>query len=1790
MLKKTGFTSILILFSVLVFLSSCSGGDEVNISEFSPGENADLFSNIEVVFSNDIAPADTVGKWSDTGFLTIEPHVSGKYKWLDSRTLYFSPDAPLEPIQQYSVKVTNKVLFNKDIKVNFDEQTFKTKSFEVLGADFFWSPQKEDKSLNIQVNLKFNYPVAPENLKKYLEVKLNSEWGGEIDIKSENPSETMAFELHGIKMSEKPINIDLTVQSGLMSVYGKEALEDSRSFDYKLPAFNRLSITGVSSGFDGIKGWIDIFTSQMADEKKAEKYIKIDPAKEFSLSVFENKIRLYFNSGDIKSVMLHVSKGLPGEYNGELEFDFVQMVSLVQLEPSLRFMNADQKYLLKSGEKNVEISCVNVNALEILVYKIFDNNLVHFLEYNGYYHSSNYARYYNISSFGKEILTKSIKLSSSNNWMQKVVLNFDDLLGTALKGIYVVQVRSEESRWVSDSRIISLSDNGIIARKGIDDITVFVNRLSSATPVENANIKVISDNNVTLLEGTSNAEGVCEFREISSRVKGYTPRMISVEKEGDYNYIDLNENRIETSRFDVGGLVEPNPNYRLFLYGPRNLYRPGEDVTIAGIVRDNKMGTIKQLPLKIKITTPNGKTFNTFKSETGSGGQFEITFPVPDFALTGQYFTEVMTGVDDLLGTYRFSIEDFVPDKIRVNLSSVSDYYYKTQKIAVDAACEFLYGGKASGLNFTADFQYRNGTIRSKTYPGLSFSSDEKFTAPQNFYVEGKLDNEGNAKILTELPDMKNSAGLLNAYMFFTVFDLTGRPVNKVFPFKVYSERHYSGIGLDDYYYSTNDVITANIGVINSNDEPQDDVSVKVELIRYDWQSVLKRTYSGAYHYETEKRMETVLRRDVKVNGLQKENFNISKSGRYEIRVYHPSGEGYASQKFYAYRWGSSNYSSFEVDREGRVNIIPDEEVYSPGETAKVLMTTPFDGRMLVTTERDGVSSYQYVNVVNKSVEVEIPITEDYLPNVYITATLFKPHTLESDTPFLVAHGYQSVKVEKKEYKIPLEINFADEIKPNNSYKVKIKAENGKKVYYSVAVVDEGILQIKNYGTPDPYAYMYAKQPLEVNSYDFYDQLLPEILNLNSSVGGDALAAELQKRANPIKSKRFKLVSLWSGMRETNSNGEAEFGIKIPQFNGELRIMALAFDGKSFGSIDKHVKAADDVIIEPEFPRVLTLGDTLRGIVTFVNSTKGSLSLTPSVKVTGAAKLVSANEASFSVSGGEMYKMEYAITSDGKVGTSEILFTVKGDAKVSNQIDFAVRPPSTLVKEYKSGALKPGEKIVIKPEAEYLEGSSTGKITIAKFPSLKFADKLSDLVSYPHGCIEQTVSRVFPLLYFGELAKLVSPDLFLRKNPVYYVNEGIRKLQTMQLDDGSMSYWQGGYTSSWWGTVYAAHFLVEAEKAGFNVPKSMKENILTYIKRKALEKVIGEYVTYSNGTKRVTKIAKKEIIYSLYVLALAGQPDLATMNYYFSRIELLTGDSKYLLAGAFALAGQMNSYNQLMPTSFEPEMATRETGGSFDSPIRANALKLNILVDAAPESEQISAISKYLSDNIKLAYSTQDKAWAFMGLGKAAKRSANSVMKVKISADGLKEEYNNSPLSLDFLPDKKGEITLSASGEGEVYYYIAYEGIPLKARTEPVNSRMKVTRKLFDYETGAPIENDIFRQGQLLRCEITLQGEGIPAENIVITDMIPSGFEIENSRLTDNSRVSDKGSMNVENEDIRDDRLILFASLNSRIASKYKYLLRVVNKGSFIYPQISAEAMYDNDFRSYNDYQKVIVK
>jgi uncharacterized protein YfaS (alpha-2-macroglobulin family) len=1013
------------------------------------------------------------------------------------------------------------------------------------------------------------------------------------------------------------------------------------------------------------------------------------------------------------------------------------------------------------------------------------------------------------------------------------------------------------------------------------------------------------------------------------------------------------------------------------------------------------------------------------------------------------------------------------------------------------------------------------------------------------------------------------------------VFDETGRPVSRSTSANIYTQRVFFGVGSDGYwYYPLNQTMQIPLIALDKNEGVLNGARAEVKVIKHEYRTVL--TKSGSYfRYESQKDDKVVADQTITISGESATFPFIPRSpGEYELRVAIPGSSSYVSKNFYSYGfWGGDN-SSFEVNTEGNIDIEADKSSYESGESAKLLFKTPFSGRMLVTMETDKVVSYQYVNVEKRTASVDLKISAEHLPNVYVTATLFKPHEV-SDIPLTVAHGYKSLKVEEKSRKIAVEIVAQKSVRSRTHQKVTVKAAANS--FVTLAVVDNGVLQITDFKTPDPYNHFYAPKALDVNGYDLYPLLFPELKATLSSTGGDG-ELDMSKRTNPMPAKRFKIVSYWSGTTKTGFSGNADFEFDIPQFSGEVRLMAVAYKDESFGSSETAMTVADPLVLSTALPRFLSPGDTVNIPVTITNTTNGSASATAQLNVSGPLNVLGDKQQSLTVNSNSEGQAIFQVVASPAVSTGKVRVEVQGlGEKFTDETEISVRPASPLQVITGSGSLTGGNAQHLNiPLNDFLPNSTDYQLVISRSPALELGKQMRYLVSYPYGCTEQTISTAFPQLYFSDLADQLQSNKGGKSSANWNVSEAIRKIKLRQLYNGAITLWDGEGSENWWATVYAGHFLQEAQKAGFEVDKNVLNGILNYLNNRLKTK---ETVFYYYNQSDKKKIAPKEVAYSLYVLAMAGKPNVSAMNYYKANPMLLSLDCKYLLSVAYAIAGDKAKFKELLPSSFSGEVSVAQTGGSFYSDIRDEAISLNALLDVDPSNPQIPVMAKHVADKLKQRswYSTQECSFSFLSLGKMARAANKATVSADIKVNGKTiSSLEGSPLKLTAKQLGGTSIDITSKGEGRLYYYWQSEGISASGAYKEEDNYIKVRRRFFD-RYGRVIDGNSFTQNDLVIVQVTLEKTYSGAvDNVVITDIIPAGFEIENPRTKEIPGMEwIKDASTPTALDVRDDRINLFVDMSTS-RQIYYYAVRAVSPGNYRMGPVSAEAMYNGEYHSYN--------
>jgi alpha-2-macroglobulin len=1786
-----------IAFIAFCYMASCSlNKSAVKISDRNFSDEVELQQNLVFTFNNDLAPDSLLNAWEDAAYIKFTPEVKGKFKWSSKNELIFSPDMGFQPSTDYNAELTDLVFRHsgKGLKLAGEKSfAFHTPYLNLVSTGIFWARKETDKNITeARINLIFNYNVDPSVLKGFLKLQIDGK-EKPFELYTSTVSETIQVAVAETSEKYDDKILKIIIAPGLKCVESQYATKNKIELETKIPSKDRFQIISATGLYEDESGYINVMTNQEVLTENIKALVTIDPDLKYTI---ESNEAGFIIKGDFKSgetYNLKIDKSLKGIFGGSLHNDFEQPVSFGDQAPFLGFTSKKGIYLTSKGEKNIGIRIISVPTVKVTVYKIYANNILQYLDKSGGFNSYSddedyYGDYYyvNYEELGDVILEKEYETSDLKkaNGASLLNLSLDDI-NSGYKGIYAVKVASADERYIKASKTISISDIGMIVKETGDDVYVFTNSILSANPVPAVDVMLVSSNNQSVYKMVSDKDGVAKFADVKKKAPGFKVRMVTAQSGEDFNYIHFNQTAVETSRHDVGGARTNTTGYQAFIYGDREIYRPGETINLNVIFRNEKWETSPGMPVKMKVLLPNGEEFISRKAALNKQGAYENSVQLPVSAVTGTYNVEVYTGNDVLLNSKSISVEEFIPDRIKVDVALNKTEFRLDEKLSVQAVALNLFGPPASNRNYEMQFQLSRKAFYSKEFSDYNFeisgNQNLKFDDDQR---EGTTSAEGKfTEAFAFKPEYENT-GILQGNIYTTVFDESGRPVHRVQTLNVITQDVFYGIKSVDYYVGTNHDLQIPIVALNKDGKFYQLSGGQIQVIRYNWQTLYERNSYGSGGKYVSHKQEVLL--EDKIITIPGKNyfytFRPMQSGEYEVRVKKPGADSYVSQYFYAYGWGYTQNSSFEVSKEGNVTIELDKEKYQVGDKANILFKAPFAGKILVTVERDKVYEYFYVDTDKKSATASIDVKDEYLPNVYITATLIKAVD-DGSMPLTVAHGFVPLIAEKKENKLPLEITAVKQSRSRTKQKICIKSKPESDIEMTIAIVDEGILQLKRTETPDPYAYFFRKKALEVNSYDLYASLLPELKMQRSSMAGDGY--DLDKRVNPLTNKRVKLVSFWSGIKRTDSNGEVCHEIDIPQFSGDLRIMAVAYKNDAFGSATANMKVADPIVIGTSLPRFLSPGDTMLVPVTLTNTTAKPVSASSKLVLTGPLTIIGSADQNVTIKPNSEMMIQYKVVAQSVVSAAKIKTDVTAlNEHFVEENDITIRPASSLLKMSGADKVDANSQATLDLSNNFVPSSIEAKLTISKSPLIQLTKNLDYLVGYPYGCVEQTVSKAFPQLYFTELMKSLNRKTKTAENPNYNVQEAVRKLQGMQLNNGGLSYWEGGYEESWWGSVYAAHFLLEAKKAGFEVNSSTLDKLYGYLQQKMKTKDTYKYSYYDENVLKNKTIAPKEIFYSMYVLGLAGRQDMAMMNYYKSNTSFMAMDSRYLLAASFKLAGDNMSYRALLPASFSNEESVNAFDGSFYSYIRDMAIALNMMIETDPDNSQVGVLAKHLSDAMrsKKYLNTQENAFALLALGKLAVKANQSNITAEVRAGNKKiGDYKDGNLVL--TKDVAGkEIQIATKGTGSLYYYWEMEGLSADGSYKEEDSYLKVRKSFYD-RNGNQLAGNNFKQNDLVVVKIALSTtDNSTVENVVITDLLPAGFEIENPRLSETADMAwIKNNSAPQHYDIRDDRINLFCTATGGVKYFY-YMVRAVSKGSFRMGPVSADAMYNGEYHSYN--------
>ncbi|MEM7162823.1 MAG: alpha-2-macroglobulin [Bacteroidota bacterium] len=1776
----------LLFFLIICLIYSCSDTNEdlIEIEKTNFENEVPLGFTFEFYFNESIVSDTLLNIYEEESVLSFDPFIEGKYYWKNNYTLVFSPTSYLSPATYYTVRLKTDQFIN-DVKAKEFEKTFHSPLLSLESNSNYWDASSGQGEAELHGTIKFNYDVNVQSLKQKSQFKLDNEVK-QIQFLTEGKNNSIDYIIKDVPLIDDDQNGTLIIDKGLMESLGGSSWSESAEIKVEIASPFKLNISHIKADHDGTFGTIMVSTSQSVSTEGLKEKIEITPKINFELENGQHLFSIRSAEFDInKKYTVKILEGIRGKLGGKLKSDVQKDISFGELEPSIRFSNRKNLYLSRNGQRNIEVSIVNVEKVKLEIYKVYENNLIDFLNGRDYYYGEYYYDdYYRGDGgyvgnrgdliFEEAIITQDLPIKGNKRLLN---FKFEDKIKN-YDGMYMVKLISEEDRWLNASKMVALSDLGLIVKEGKESVSVFVNSIENTKPIAGSSISLFGKNNQKIKSVKTDANGVAIIPLSEHELRGFQPRLITARTSSDFNFIHLGNTSIDNSRFDVGGMRLNDTGWMAYIYPERDLYRPGETAHFSAILRDMDWNTPGKVPVLVKVYSPDGSVFKEMRKSLDQEGAFETKIDFPAETMTGTYSINLMTSNEVHLKTSYLKVEEFVPDRIKVKTTLNAEDYMQGDSIALELLAENLFGPPAIDRNFEVQLNIKKSYFSSPDYPDFNFYLDNVRSAFDHRIHSGKTDKSGIGKASFPISNIYKNMGKLKASLNSTVFDETGRPVNRINTADIFTQNVFFGINGGSYYRKTNRPASVSIVAVDKEGKLSPNSEASIQLIRHEYRTVLSK--SGRYfRYRSQHEEKIIENKTIKIGNQPLEyTFTPEVSGRYEVRVSGKNANAYVSQNFYCYGYGRTRSNSFQVNNEGKIDIVLDKDNYLVGDKAKVLMKTPFSGKALITIESDNVIEHFYQETDNKALAFDLDIQSEHLPNVYITATLFRAHK-ESDLPLTIAHGYIPVKVDDPKREIDVKIEAASSSRSNQKQKIKVTGRPNSQM--TIAVVDEGILQVSGFETPKPYSYFYQKRALNVNSYNIYPFLFPEMVLSNGKPGG---GAALKKRINPLTNKRFELLSFWSGMLQTDENGKGEFEIDIPQFSGELRIMAVDYKGKNFGSAESSMKVADPIVISGGIPRFLSPRDTVDLIYTITNTTSQSAQISSKLSLEGPLKIIGKTAQNAELIANEEQRIIYKIIADAEIGQAKISLVVDGlNETFNNSTNITVRPASPLQKRSGSGSIEAGAIQELNLETEnFIENSIDRKLILSTSPMIEFRKDLDYLIQYPHGCLEQTTSRAFPQIYIEDIMQEVMGKDFKETEARRNVQAAIEKLKTMQLYNGGFTYWSGMGNENWWASTYATHFLVEAKKAGYHVDDEFLNPALNYLNSRLKDKNKVDY-WYNGNLNR--KITPKTVAYSLYVLALAEMPNKSIMNYHKAHLDDLALDSRYLLAASFRMIGDEKSYSELLPFEFGGEVSNRALAGSFYSRVRDEAISLNALLEVEPNSPQIPVMTRHLADQLKNSsyLNTQERSFSLLALGKVSKANSHAKVQadIKIGSDKI-AEFNNEPLTLYVNKLMGDKCTIQTNGEGQLYFFWETEGIDKNGEYKEEDSHLAVRKKFYTRE-GKVIQRNRLKQNDLVIVKISIRSlENKRVENVAITDILPAGLEIENPRLKNVPGVNwIKDKSYPEFMDIRDDRITYFLT-STGTEKHFYYMARAVTPGVFQMGPVGADAMYNGEFHSYN--------
>jgi hypothetical protein len=1521
-----------------------------------------------------------------------------------------------------------------------------------------------------------------------------------------------------------------------------------------------------------------------------EDYVKIAPAIDAAFSVNGDTLCVG-GLGYGAAYKVTVLKGLLSIYDEKTEVTEEIPVSIGDRTPSVGFSGST--YILPSVDRNgIPLLSVNVNEVKLRLLRITDRNLVQqihqgrlFRGLDGY--ESGLVR----DELGEELWTGQLAISGERNKRTTTSIPIMDVLPETKPGVYALLAETpedEQNTWnYRATQWFVISDLGLTTASGSDGLHVFVRSLTGGEPIADVELELYARNNERLGLTVTDGAGAARFDPGLLRGEGgrAAAALIAKTAAGDFVFMDMNRAALDLSDRGVEGRLPPGPT-DAFVYTDRGVYRPGETVNLVALVRDNAGNAAPQLPITLKLLRPDGATAEERTLAGGQLGGYHAALPMSPAARTGTWAAYLYVDPKGApIGSTSFLVEEVVPARIELNLTSDRATLAPEDAAIITVDAQYLYGAPAANMPVKSSVSFGVDPAPFDGYPGYSFTlADETVAAKQQPLEDTVTDGEGRVDLVLAAVGLPDTPQPLKGTLNVEVYEFGGRPVIESIDLPIRNRPHWLGIKPMFTEAAQGSAVEFEAVAVNGDGKLQPVQNLKYRLVQEDWD--YQWYYSAGYwDYRVTVRDGRVQGGDfaTSADNPVKLSGNVD-WGSYRFEVFDPATGAASSYRFYAGWYGAPGTGS----TPDRLQVVADREQYRVGDVARVAVKPPFAGKMTVLVATDRILETRQLDVPAEGLEIEVPAAASWGAGAYVLATAYRPDGGEAERGPGRAIGVAWLGVDTADRHLQVAMTLPEAVSPRQTVEVPVvvSGSDGGEAYIAVAAVDEGILQLTDFATPDPVGYLFGKRRLGLEIRDVYGNLIDGRLGTRGTIRSGGDGAGLSKRGAPPPT--IQLVSLFSGIVKLNADGSARVPLALPDFNGRLRVMAVAYDAAKVGVGEGPLIVRDPLVVTTSTPRFLASGDqseiglSMQNVSAAPGIYEVTLSAEGPVQITGSGKL----SQDLAVGGSANFRVK---TKAEGTGLGQIAMAVTGPDgfRIDRTVKIGVRAPQLPILERTTQRLEAGKSITLNSEAlaRFVPGSGEIYASFAATPNLDVPGLLRSLDRYPYGCLEQTTSRALPLLYVGDVAGLwqvsdvteAGTQLLNRR-----IEEAVFSVIERQRYDGGFSLWWSGDQPEAWLSGFAMEFLLRARDKGHDVPDFAIDQGLKWL------------ADFAGNYRQDDAYALGGRAYAHYVLAKGGRGDLSGARYLFDTYgnAMPSAMSAAQIGAALAILGDSARAGSAFKQALIRLDRERRSLRDYGTALRDLAGVVTLMLESGiGDEDPMPLVERLAGLQFGTAYlSTQEQAWLIMAAKSVAE---NRSSRIAVSLNGVPQAERDMPLDLKPTAEELTTgLKVANAGDGSLWSVTTIIGAPEQPQL-PMAEGFTLTRRYYNL-AGEEVTLDKVRQTDMLVVVLEGSTSAYVEHQALIVDLLPAGFEVENARLADAQSVNQFGWLpqltGTRYMEFLDDRFVAavdlgYAQRNFRVA----YLVRAVTPGVYSLPPAEVEDMYQPQFRARTAMGKVTI-